>query len=460
MSLCPCISLNGILIISKPPPHNLPTPDTEPTSIWDLVKVFSWIGLTGFGGPAAHLAMMEEEFVQRRRWISPEEFIDFVGATNLIPGPNAPEVAAHIGERRAGWRGMLACGISFITPGIILTLILAWAYVRYGTMPQAEALLGGIKPVVLAVVAMATYRLGRVAVRGLPCFVLAGVSLALGMFGVDEIPLLFGMGIAGMLLLRLLDASSPPDDKTPPILKVISEPGTDCVSPEATLSSRNDDSSNKLSIWFTAAAAWAGLSRSALAATATAAAVGAAGVVAAQHTMPTLLTLGLFFAKIGSVLYGSGYVLIAFIEGGLVNDLHWLTRRELLDSIAVGQLTPGPLTTSATFIGYYLLGWKGAAVATIGMFAPAFAFVAVLSRVLPRLRKSVWAGAFLDAVNAVSIALMAEVVLSLGFEMLNSPFTWLLAIAALVAGLRWKVATPWLMLAGALAGAGQYLVLR
>ena len=188
--------------------------------------------------------------------------------------------------------------------------------------------------------------------------------------------------------------------------------------------------------------------------------MGAAGVVAAQHTMPTLLTLGLFFAKIGSVLYGSGYVLIAFIEGGLVNDLHWLTRRELLDSIAVGQITPGPLTTSATFIGYYLLGWKGAAVATVGMFAPAFVFVAVLSRVMPRLRRSVWAGAFLDAVNAVSIALMAEVVLSLSLEMLTSPFTWVLAIAALVAGLRWKVATPWLMLAGALAGVGQYLGLR
>ena len=417
------------------------------------MRVFSWIGLTGFGGPAAHLAMMEEEFVQRRRWISSQDFIDFVGATNLIPGPNAPEMAAHIGQRQAGWRGMVACGVSFITPGILLTLAIAWAYVRYGTMPQAEAMLGGIKPVVLAVVAMATYRLGRVAVRTLPCFALAGVSLALGMYGVDEIPLLFGMGIAGMLLLRLLDASSPPDDHLPPIAQGTAEPGTDCVTPEKA-------SPHKLSVWIAAAATWAGLSRSAVAATATAAAVGAAGVVAAEHTMPTLFTLGVFFAKIGSVLYGSGYVLIAFIEGGLVNDLQWLTRRELLDSIAVGQLTPGPLTTSATFIGYYLLGWKGAVVATAGMFAPAFVFVAVLSRVMPRLRRSVWAGAFLDAVNAVSIALMAEVVLSLGLAMLTSPFTWVLAVAALAAGLRWKVATPWLMLAGALAGTGQYLVLR
>ena len=195
------------------------------------MRVFSWIGLTGFGGPAAHLAMMEEEFVQRRRWISSQDFIDFVGATNLIPGPNAPEMAAHIGQRQAGWRGMVACGVSFITPGILLTLAIAWAYVRYGTMPQAEAMLGGIKPVVLAVVAMATYRLGRVAVRTLPCFALAGVSLALGMYGVDEIPLLFGMGIAGMLLLRLLDASSPPDDHLPPIAQGTAEPGTDCVKP-------------------------------------------------------------------------------------------------------------------------------------------------------------------------------------------------------------------------------------
>ena len=393
-------------------------PESRLARLAELVRVFGLIGITGFGGPAAHLALMEEQVVRRRGWIPAQEFVDYVGATNLVPGPNAPEVAAHVGLKRAGWLGLPVAGLSFVLPGVLLTLLLAWAYRRYGTMPQAEALLWGVKPVVVAVVAMATWRMGRVAVRGGPCMALAAVALGLALAGFGEIPILFGMGVAGMFVLRRLRR----DDDTGP---------------------RDPVEARRTGIALAVATV-------AVAALAVAASMASAATAAPGE--PGLAGMGFYFAKIGAVLYGSGYVLIAFIEGGLVNDLKWLTQPQLLDAIAVGQLTPGPLTTTATFIGYQLLGWPGALVATLGMFLPGFGFVAVLSRVLPRLRRSPWAAAFLDSVNAVAIALMAEVVLRLGMEMLVSAAAWGIAVAALVAGVRFRVATPLLMVAGALVG--------
>jgi len=322
---------------------------------------------------------MEEEVVRRRAWMTREEFLDLLGAANLIPGPNSTELAIHIGYRRAGWRGLLVAGACFILPASLIVFAIAWLYVRYAKLPQAEALLYGIKPVIIAIVADALWRLGRTAMRT-PLLAFTAIAAAAAAFlGVDELAVLFGAGVLMMVLA--------------------------VPKPQAT-----------------------------------------------TFAAPLVLPLFLFFLKVGSVLFGSGYVLLAFLRGDLVERWGWLTEAQLLDAVAVGQITPGPLFTTATFVGYVLAGTPGAVVATLGIFLPAFFFVAISGPFVPRLRRSRLMAAFLDGINAAAVALMAVVTWELGRAALVDPLTIALALAAAVVLWRWRVNSAWLVLGGAAAG--------
>jgi chromate transporter len=372
--------------------------ETPPGRLAELARLFLKLGVIGFGGPAAHIAMMEEEVVERRRWLTREHFLDLVGATNLIPGPNSTEMAIHVGYLRAGWMGLLLAGLCFILPAVLITTGLAWAYVKFGTLPQVVPFLFGIKPALIAIILAAVWRLGKTAAKGIPLLSL-GCAVAVGsLLGWDEIVLLLLGGVMGMLWLGR---------------------------------------SGNLALL-----AW-------ISVTATGTVAGAAGATTASVS---LATLGLFFLKVGAVLYGSGYVLVAFLEGGLVRDYGWLSEAQLLDAIAIGQFTPGPVLSTATFIGYLLGGVPGAAVATTGIFLPSFIFVAALGLVLPRLRRSRWMAAFLDAVNVSSVALMAAVTVKLSVSTLTTWPAWVIALTAAGAGLRWRVNATWLVLGGAVVG--------
>ena len=367
----------------------------------ELAALFLRLGTTAFGGPAAHIAMMRDEVVLRRRWMSDAEFLDLLGATNLIPGPNSTEMAIHVGHRRAGWPGLVVAGACFILPAAAITLVLAWAYVRFGSRPDAAWLLYGVKPVVIAIVAQAVLGLAPVAARTRPLQAL-GVVLALAaMLGMDEFLLLLLGGAAAVALAALRRGASVAAGLTLP--------------------------------------------------------VGSQALAIATVAIPasgTATTGALFwtFAKIGSVLFGSGYVLLAFLRAELVERLGWLDAGQLVDAIAIGQLTPGPVFTTATFVGYLLAGNAGALAATCGIFLPAFVFVAASAPLVPRLRRSWIAAAALDGVNVASLALMAVVTLQLVRAAVIDVPTALLAAASLVLLVRWKLNTTWLILGGALAG--------
>jgi chromate transporter len=356
----------------------------------EVAGFFLRLGLTAFGGPAAHVAMMEREVVAKRGWLSREAFLDLLGATTLIPGPGSTQMAMALGWRRAGWAGLALGGCCFILPAAGITLALAWAYVRFGRLPQVHGLLYGIKPVVLAIVAQALWSLGRTAFRRRALMLLGALALAAALVGVHPVLVLFGAGLA---------------------------------------------------------AVWAGGRRSGALAAAPAA-LPLAGAAAA----PTLGALLLFFLKIGSILFGSGYVLLAFLKADLVDHWHWLSQGQLLDAVAAGQVTPGPVFTTATFIGYLLGGFPGAALATAGIFLPSFAFVALLGLLVPRLRGDPGMGRFLDGVNAGALALMAAVSLTLLGSAVVDPWTLMLGCAALGALLRWRINPAWLVLAGGAAG--------
>jgi len=365
-------------------------------ALLELARLFLKLGATGFGGPAAHIAMMEDEVVRRRRWLEREEFLDLLGATNLIPGPNSTEMAIHVGHKRAGWPGLVVAGACFILPAVTITWALAWAYVSYGRLPEAAGLLYGIKPVIIAVVVQALWGLGRSAVktRGLLVVGLLGAGLTLG--GVHELAVLFGAGAAVAIARRLSSL------------------------------------------------------RGLAAALVPMPSLGLAAVGAAQSFQ--LSTLFLVFLKVGAVLFGSGYVLLAFLRSELVVRLGWLTEAQLLDAVAVGQVTPGPVFTTATFVGYVLGGHAGAVAATTGIFLPAFFFVAVSGPLVPRLRRSAAAGAFLDGVNVASLALMGVVTWQLGRSAVVDVPTVVLALGGAVLLLRYRVNSSWLVLGGALAG--------
>ncbi|ACY49344.1 chromate efflux transporter [Rhodothermus marinus] len=382
---------------------------TSPSgALREVAGLFLKLGLIAFGGPAAHIAMMEEECVVRRRWVSRQHFLDLVGATNLIPGPNSTEMAMHLGYERAGWRGLVVAGVCFILPAALITGLLGWLYVRFGNVPEMAPLLQGIKPAVLAIILGAVWRIGRQAVRGVRLAVIGlAVAGATGA-GLNEVLALLGGGVLGMFWLRI------------------------APTPE-----RSAAGSGGLALW-------PSLKDSLGVALGTGGAGAAAGV--------SLGKLFLFFLKVGAVLYGSGYVLVAFLEGGLVQDYGWLTQAQLLDAVAIGQFTPGPVLTTATFIGYVIAGWPGAVAATAGIFLPSFLFVGVLNPLIPKLRASRWLSAFLDAVNVSAVALMAVVIVELGRATLLSWPAWAIALTAAVATLRFRVNAAWLVLGGALAG--------
>ncbi len=383
----------------------------------ELSTLFLKLGAISFGGPAAHLAMMEHEVVKRRKWLSAEQFLDLVGATHLIPGPNAVEMACHIGYRRAGLAGLLAGGVCFTVPAVAITAAFAWSYARYGALPQVEPFLAGIKPAILAVIFTAVWRLAKKALAGWPLGLIgAGVAAAV-LLGSDEVVALLAAGVVGLAILRLTGRKTGSKDK-----KV--------------------------------AGVVAGLGVGGTAGTVRAASAGAVGAAtaAAAPTAASLWKLGLFFAKVGAVMYGGGYVLVAYMEGGLVGGDWGLTQAQLLDAVAVGQFTPGPMLTTATFVGYLLLGTPGAVVATVGIMLPCFIFVAAVNPLIPKLRSSRWASLFLDAVNAASIGLMAAVTVKLTCYTLIDWQSWCIALAAAVLAARWEVAPVWLVLGGAAAG--------
>jgi chromate transporter len=397
----------------------------------ELVRLFLKLGTIAFGGPAAHIAMLEDEVVARRKWMDRQHFLDLVGATNLIPGPNSTEMTMHVGYERAGWRGLMTAGASFILPAVLVTGFLAWLYVGYGTLPSVEPYLYGIKPAVLAVILGAVWRLGKPAVKDWRFAVLGAGVVALLLRGVGEVPALLLGGVTGMLWFRAVRGGGTRGSEGR--AAVLLAPAAQAVGSNAVVPG---------------AAQAAGAPGATVGATAGAALAAASGSVAGA----SIGAIFLFFLKIGAVLYGSGYVLVAFLEGGLVADRGWLTQAQLLDAIAIGQLTPGPVLSTATFIGYVLAGVPGAGVATVGIFLPSFLFVAALNPLIPRLRASAWMSAFLDAVNVSAIALMAAVSVALGQTVLVSWPAWVIAVGAAVLVLRYRTNAVWLVLGGAVVG--------
>ena len=343
--------------------------------------------------------MMEDEVVRRRKWMTHDEFLDLLGAANLIPGPNSTELAIHIGHRQAGWPGLLVAGSCFILPAMLIVMSFAWAYVRYGSLPQVAGILYGVKPVIIAIVLNALWSLGRTAIKSKFLAVMGIIAVVLTFLRIHELLVLFGAGLAAVLVRTVAQ-------RRKDLKSLVTAPA--------------------LAMFFQA---------------------GSAGAASFG-----LWPLFLFFVKVGAVLYGSGYVLLAFIRADLVERWHWLTEPQLLDAIAVGQVTPGPVFTTATFIGYVLGGTRGAIVATLGIFLPAFFFVAVSGPLVPRIRRSPLAGAFLDGVNVAALALMFVVTYQLGRTAVVDLTTIVLALISALLLFRWRVNSAWLILAGAIVG--------
>ncbi len=405
-------------------------------SVWEVARLFLKLGLLSFGGPAGHIALMEDEVVARRGWLSREHFLDLVGATNLIPGPNATEMAIHIGYLRRGWLGLLAAGACFIVPPALITTAFAWAYKRYGELPQVGPFLAGVKPAVLAVILVAVLRLGGTALKGWRLAVIGAAVLAASMAGANEVLVLFAGGLLGMVCVALQGPGAFPGPRSGHVAtkRAGRHKGRLPIVLKSEIASRHSAMS-------------LGIAPLAMPSQALAAAAAAGGAAAVS-----LCALGLFFLKVGAVLYGSGYVLVAFLEGGLVREHGWLTQQQLVDAIAAGQVTPGPLLSTAAFVGYILRGGPGAAIAVAAVFLPSFVFVVLLSPLVPRLRKSHWSAAFLDSVNVASIALMLGVGAKLGRQTLTCWPSWAIALAAAAVGLRWRVNAAWLILGGAALG--------
>jgi len=390
---------------------------TGRSALADVARLFLKLGVTAFGGPAAHIAMMHDEVVTRRKWLDEQHFLDLLGATNLIPGPNSTEMAIHIGFVRAGWIGLIVGGVCFILPAMLIVMALAWVYTQYGSTPAADRLLYGIKPIVIAIVAQALWGLRQKAIKG-PLTASVGVAvLGLYFLGVNEIALLFAGGLAVMILQNV---------------KRLTRPGlAGLFAPLTTTTVRAAVESPT---------SWAAVK------------LLPEQIMAAVITPFSLPLLFLTFLKIGAVLYGSGYVLLAFMRADFVTRLGWLTDQQLIDSIAIGQVTPGPVFTTATFVGYVLGGAPGALLATLGIFLPSFIFVALSNPLIPRLRESRWAGSLLDGVNVASLGLMAAVTLQLGQAAFVDPLTIGLGLIAAVLLLKFKLNSTWLVLGGALIG--------
>ncbi len=364
------------------------------SKVSEVAKLFLKLGIIGFGGPAVHIALMEEEVVRKRAWMSEEHFLDLIGATNLIPGPNSTEMTMHIGHERAGWKGLIAAGCCFIIPAVIITAFFAWLYQRYGQLPQVQPFIYGIKPAIIAVVVSLMIGLGKKALKSVELGVIGVLSAVAVLAGVNEIYVLFGAGFLGVAI-HLLKTSV---DKTKSFFPF----------------------------------------------------------VLLQASTPYInfpdLKLFWIFLKIGSILYGSGYVLFAFLDAELVSK-GLLTRQQLIDAIAVGQFTPGPVFSSATFIGWQIGGVTGAIAATVGIFVPSFLFVALLNPLIKRLRESRVMSVFLDTVNVVSVAIILSVIIEIGQSTLLDWRTILIALVSFAVSFSFKkLNTAFVILGGAVMG--------
>ncbi|MBB6459966.1 chromate efflux transporter [Flammeovirga kamogawensis] len=368
--------------------------------IAEVFFVMFKLGCLAFGGPAAHIAMLEEEVVQKRKWMTRDHFLDLVGATNLIPGPNSTEMTMHCGHERAGFIGLIVGGISFIFPAVVLTGILGWAYVTYGDLPNIAPFIYGIKPAVLAIIASAIYKLGKKALKSIELGVLGILTILLSILGFNEITALLVTGLLGVLYFSFKNSSQSSKKAFLPLLIT-----------------------NSLSI-----------------------------------SSLTSSTIFLTFLKVGAVLYGSGYVLFAYLDAEFVAT-GILTRGELMDAIAIGQFTPGPVLSTVTFVGYQLDGISGALLATLGIFLPSFILVVLLNPIIPKLRNSKIVGYFLDSVNIASVAIMIIVLFQMGVDIASSWQGIIIAILSCIATFGLKKSNPmWIVLGGSLGGYLLHLV--
>ena len=364
------------------------------SSLSTIARLFLKLGIIGFGGPAVHIALMEEEVVRKRAWISEEHFLDLVGATNLIPGPNSTEMTMHIGHERAGWKGLFVAGSCFIIPAVIITAFFAWLYQQYGELPQVQPFIYGIKPAIIAVVVSLMIHLGRKALKSIELGIIGALAAIAVLAGFNEIYVLFGGGLLSILIYFIKNKTQTTNSIFPFVLLQISNPSINLSD----------------------------------------------------------FKLFLTFLKIGSILYGSGYVLFAFLDAELVAK-GLLTKQQLVDAIAVGQFTPGPVFSSATFIGWQIGGASGAIAATIGIFLPSFLFVALLNPLIPRLRRSKIMSAFLDTVNVVSIAIILSVIVEISkLTLLDWRSIAIAAISFIVTFYFKKLNTAFIILGGALLG--------
>lgn len=343
---------------------------TERQKLAEIASVFFKLGVISFGGPAAHIAMMEDEVVTKRKWMTREHFLDLVGATNLIPGPNSTEMTMHCGHERAGWKGLFVAGGSFIFPAVILTGVLAWLYQEYGKLPYVEPFIYGIKPAVIAIIVFAVYRLGKKAFKSVELAIMGGITLIATLLGVHEIIALFSCGLLGVVWCSVKRGQKTVNSLLLPLFLQVG--------------------------------------------------------VANLGGMKLFLT----FLKVGALLYGSGYVLFAFLDAELVSA-GYLTRQELIDSVAVGQFTPGPVLSTATFIGWQLNGFSGAVLATLGIFLPSFLFVWILNPLVAKMRKSVLVGSFLDAVNSAAVAIILSVGITMFYDSVTDWKTMIITLMSL-----------------------------
>ena len=365
-------------------------------SIKKIIQLFLKLGFIGFGGPAAHIAMMQQEVVLKRKWMSEQHFLDLLGATNLIPGPNSTEMAIHIGYEKGGWKGLLAAGLSFILPAVFITGIFAFLYQQYGQLPEVQPFIYGIKPAIIVVIIRAVYPLARKSLKSL-FLVIVGIGvLTASLFNINEIYLMFGAGLLAVVFYSLASKKTSTLQNVAPFL-FLQLSGSSLFS-------------------------------------------------------DTTIRLFFIFLKIGAILYGSGYVLFAFLDTELVAT-GLLSRQQLTDAIAVGQFTPGPVFSSVTFIGYQINGFTGAAVSTIAIFLPSFIFVALLNPLMKKIRQSKMLSAFLDAVNVASVAIIASVCLAMGRETIYDSDTVIIALSSAFVVFRFKnINSALIVLGGALLG--------
>lgn len=366
---------------------------SETNKLKEIAQLFFKLGCISFGGPAAHIAMMEDEVVKKRKWMTHEHFLDLIGATNLIPGPNSTEMTMHCGHERGGWKGLFVAGISFIFPAVVITALFAWLYQQYGQLPKVEPFIYGIKPAVISIILMAAYRLGKKAIKTTELAILGILAFAVCFLGVNEIITLFGFGFIGLIVYLAKRKSTNLNTFAPLIFLQVIDPIK----------------------------------------------IGS-------------LKIFLTFLKVGAILYGSGYVLFAFLDSELVAN-GWLTRQELIDAVAVGQFTPGPVLSTATFIGWHMNGISGALAATIGIFLPSFLFVLILNPLIPKMRKSKYIGAFLDAVNVAAVALILAVCIQMGKDTLIDWRTIVIAIISLITVFYFKkLNSAFIVIGGAIIG--------